>query len=96
LVVLIDDPDRLNRDEVMTILKMVRLTANFPNSSVYRPSMRTALDAWREEPVVVRKPTGDGFLRRSFKYPLSLSAVDRTAGCLHDAARPSCVRRGEG
>jgi predicted KAP-like P-loop ATPase len=74
VVVLIDDLDRLDRDEIMIMLKMVRLSANFPNV-IY-------LLAFDEERVarVAGQAYGepaDGrlFLEKIIQYPFSLPAV---------------------
>jgi KAP family P-loop domain len=90
VVVLIDDLDRLDRDEIMIMLKMVRLSANFPNV-IY-------LLAFDEERVgrVAGQAYGelaDGrpFLEKIIQYPF-LPAVgsDRLVAYVIRHARRSC------
>ncbi|CAL80248.1 hypothetical protein; putative P-loop ATPase (COG4928) [Bradyrhizobium sp. ORS 278] len=77
VVVLIDDLDRLDRDEILQLLKIVRLTANFPNV-IY-------LLAFDDEMVgraVAQKFGSDGdagrqFLEKIVQYPYTLPAVPR-------------------
>jgi KAP-like P-loop domain-containing protein len=77
VVVLIDDLDRLDHDEVLQMLKLVRLTANFPNV-VY-------LLAFDDEMVgraIAKKygnddDAGRQFLEKIIQYPFTLPAVSR-------------------
>jgi hypothetical protein len=77
VVVLIDDLDRLDREEIMTMLKVVRLSANFPNV-IY-------LLAFDEERVarVAGQAYGEAydgrqFLEKIIQYPFSLPAISST------------------
>lgn len=76
VVVLIDDLDRLDRDEIMTTLKMVRLTANFPNV-VYLLAFdeervgRVAGEAYGEA------SDGRQFLEKIVQFPFALPAIGR-------------------
>lgn len=76
VVVLIDDLDRLDRDEIMTTLKMVRLTANFPNV-VYLLAFdeervgRVAGEAYGEA------SDGRQFLEKIIQFPFALPAIGR-------------------
>ena len=87
---LIDDIDRLDRDEIMTMLKMVRLSANFPNV-IYLLAFdeervgRVAGLAWVEA-------DGRQFLEKIIQYPFSLPAVgsDRLASYVMRHARAAC------
>jgi hypothetical protein len=95
VVVLVDDLDRLDRDEIMTILKTVRLSANFPNV-VY-------LLAFDEERVarIAGKAYGDDndgdgrqFLEKIVQYPFSLPAVSREVMGKYIAGRVRAVCEG--
>lgn len=74
VVVIIDDLDRLDREEVMAVLKTVRLSANFPNV-VYLLAFdeervaRVAAQAYGES------ADGRQFLEKIIQYPFSLPAV---------------------
>jgi len=91
VVALIDDIDRLDRDEIMTVLKMVRLSANFPNV-VYLLAFdeervgRVAGLAYGEE------ADGRQFLEKIIQHPFSLPAVgsDRLASYVMRHARAAC------
>ncbi len=91
VIVLIDDLDRLDRDEIMTMLKIVRLAANFPNV-IY-------LLAFDEERVgrVAGQAYGelsDGrqFLGKIIQYPFSLPAISpqKLADYVVNHARTAC------
>lgn len=95
VVVLIDDLDRLDHEEVMTMLKLVRLSANFPNV-IY-------LLAFDEERIarVAGNAYGDPaegrqFLEKIIQYPFSLPAVglDRLAKYVMRHAQSACMDAG--
>ncbi len=97
VVVLIDDLDRLDHNEIMTVLKMVRLSANFPNV-IYLLAFdeervgRIAADAYGEA------ADGRQFLEKIIQYPFSLPAVssDRLAAYVMKHARSACDTAGIG
>ncbi|SAL80944.1 KAP family P-loop domain protein [Caballeronia arvi] len=74
VIVLIDDLDRVDRDEIMTMLKLVRLSANVPNV-VYL----LAFDEERVARVAGRaygeRADGRQFLEKIIQYPFSVPAV---------------------
>ena len=75
VVVLIDDLDRLDRDEVLTMLKLVRLSANFPNV-IYLLAFDESRVA-RLAGTAYGAATDDGrqFLEKIVQYPFTLPAV---------------------
>jgi hypothetical protein len=77
VVVLIDDLDRLDRDEVLQMLKLVRLTANFPNV-VYLLAFD---DEMVSRAIAQKYGSGDDagrqFLEKIVQYPFTLPAVSR-------------------
>lgn len=92
VVVLIDDLDRLDRDEVLQLLKIVRLTANFPNV-VYL----LAFDDDMVGRAIAQKYGSDGdagrqFLEKIVQYPYSLPAVprERLMAFVEQQARTAC------
>ena len=95
VVVLIDDLDRLDRDEIMTMLKVVRLSANFPNV-VYLLAFdeervgRVAGQAYGE------RTDGRQFLEKIIQYPFSLPAIspDRLAAYVIRHAQMACDATG--
>lgn len=84
VAVLIDDIDRLDRDEILLMLKLVRLTANFPNV-VYLLAFdeervaRVAAEAYGE-PLSADGAARGGreFLEKIVQYPFSLPEVSQT------------------
>lgn len=77
IVVLIDDLDRLDREEILSLLKMVRLTANFPQI-VYVLAF--------DDEMVARAAgqsfggtidSGRQFLEKIVQYPFTIPAVGR-------------------
>lgn len=77
VVVLIDDIDRLDREEILTLLKMVRLTANFPQI-VYVLAF--------DDEMVARvlgqsfggsQEAGRQFIEKIVQYPFTIPAVGR-------------------
>jgi hypothetical protein len=95
VVVLIDDLDRLDRDEIMTMLKMVRLSANFPNviyllafdeERVARAAGQTYGDA----------AEGRQFLEKIIQYPFTLPAVasEKLAAYVLRHAKTACHEAG--
>lgn len=95
VVVLIDDLDRLDRDEIMTMLKVVRLSANFPHV-IY-------LLAFDEERVarVAGQAYGEAadgrqFLEKIIQHPFSLPAVghERLLAFVMRQARAACDAAG--
>ena len=76
VVVVLDDVDRLTFEEVREVLKLVRLTASFPNL-VYI----LVCDRHRVEQALDGQGTGDGFgreyLEKIVQYPFDVPAVPR-------------------
>ena len=69
-IVVLDDVDRLTTDEIRTIFKLVRLTANFPNL-VYI----VACDRFRVEEALEEKglpESGRAYLEKIFQLPYNL------------------------
>jgi KAP family P-loop domain len=93
VVVLIDDIDRLDRDEILSILKMVRLTANFPQI-VYVLAF--------DDEMVARAAgqsfggtanSGRQFLEKIVQYPFTIPAVGRKRlrNFIERRARDACA-----
>ena len=74
VVVLIDDLDRLDRDEVMTMMKLVRLSANFPNV-VYLLAFDEERVARLAGQAYGGRSDGRQFLEKIIQFPFSLPAV---------------------
>jgi hypothetical protein len=93
VVVVIDDLDRLDRDEIMAVLKLVRLSANFPHI-IY-------LLAFDDEMVAraVGEKYGGGiesgsqFLEKIIQYPFTLPAIrqDRLVQFVLSGAKEVCT-----
>jgi hypothetical protein len=98
VVVLIDDLDRLDRDEVLQMLKLVRLTANFPNV-VYLLAFD---DEMVSRAIAQKYGSGDGddagrqFLEKIVQYPFTLPAVSqqRLMAFVQEQARSACEQAG--
>jgi predicted KAP-like P-loop ATPase len=96
VVVLIDDLDRLDREEILTVLKLIRLNANFPRI-VYVLAF--------DDEVVARAVSvkygggpevGRQFLEKIVQYPYALPAVghERLVAFVLDQARDACGTAG--
>ena len=89
-IVVLDDVDRLTTDEIRTIFKLVRLTANFPNL-VYI----VACDRFRVEEALKEKglpDSGRDYLEKIFQLPYNLpeapdqilqKQIGETVGAIH-------------
>ena len=95
VVVLIDDLDRLDRDEVMAMLKFVRLSANFPNMLYLlafdeKRVARVAGEAYGED------NDGHLFLEKVIQYPYSLPVAPkhRLTVFVMERAKAACVAAG--
>jgi predicted KAP-like P-loop ATPase len=96
VVVLIDDLDRLDRDEVMAMLKLVRLTANLPHviyllafdDEVVARAIGTKYDIGVEG--------GRQFLQKIIQHPFAMPAVghDRLANFVLRGAKDACAKAG--
>ena len=92
VVVIIDDLDRLDRDEIMVMLKLIRLNANVPRV-VYvlafdDTMVATAIGAkYNSGPELGRQ-----FLEKIVQYPFTLPAVgrERLASMVVTQARSTC------
>ena len=73
----IDDIDRLDRDEILSVLKMVRLTANFPQI-VYVLAFDDEMVARAAGQNFGGTPdSGREFLEKIVQYPFAIPAVGR-------------------
>ena len=73
IVILVDDVDRLNAEELISLLKLLRNTANFPNLVFVIASERTQMEN-------ILKDSGMAvpgeFLKKFFNYELLFPALD--------------------
>lgn len=77
IVVLIDDLDRLDREEILSVLKMVRLTANFPQI-VYVLAFDDEMVARAAgQSFGGTADSGRQFLEKIVQYPFIIPAVGR-------------------
>lgn len=96
VVVLIDDLDRLDRDEILTMLKLVRLNANFPRI-IYVLSFDDEMVAKAVGGKYGGGPeVGRQFLEKIVQYPYALPAVghDRLVAFVMNQAREACAGAG--
>jgi predicted KAP-like P-loop ATPase len=96
VVVLIDDLDRLGRDKILQMLKVVRLTANFPNV-VYLLAFDDEMVARTiEQKYGGEQHAGRQFLEKIVQYPFTLPAVsrDRLMEFVEQQARSACAHAG--
>jgi hypothetical protein len=96
VVVLIDDLDRLDTEEILTMLKLVRLNGNLP-----RVVYVLAFDDTMVARAVGAKygfglEAGRQFLEKIVQYPFTLPAVgqDRLVGLVVKQAREACIAAG--
>lgn len=79
ILVVIDDVDRLQPDEIVTLMKMVRLTGRFPRTnyllSYDHDSLVTTLAAGLKTD---NRRTAEAYLEKIVQYPLSLPPAQRT------------------
>lgn len=78
VVVLIDDLDRLDRDEVLQLLKVVRLTANFPNVIYLLAFDDEMVGRAISQKYATGGDAGRQFLEKIVQYPFTLPAVTQT------------------
>lgn len=96
VVILIDDLDRLDRDEILQMLKVVRLTANFPNV-VYLLAFD---DEMVSRAIAQKYGSGDDagrqFLEKIVQYPFTLPAVsrERLVEFVEQQAKAACDHAG--
>jgi hypothetical protein len=76
IVVLIDDLDRLDREEILSVLKMVRLTANFPQI-VYVLAFDDEMVARAAGQSFGGTADSGQFLEKIVQYPFIIPAVGR-------------------
>jgi predicted KAP-like P-loop ATPase len=95
VVVLIDDLDRLDRDEIMTMLKVVRLSANFPHV-IYLLAFDEERVARAAGQAYGEAADGRQFLEKIIQYPFSLPAVghERLLAFVVRQARAACDAAG--
>jgi KAP family P-loop domain len=93
VVVVIDDLDRLDREEIQTMLKLIRLNANFPRI-VYVLAFDDEMVAQAVGARYSGGPeVGREFLQKIVQYPYTLPAVghDRLVTFVMSQARATCA-----
>jgi hypothetical protein len=80
IVVLVDDIDRLDRDEIQALLKLVRLTADFPNTTYLLAfDDEVVADALGEKYGTKGAAAGRAFLEKIIQVGLQLPPANRLA-----------------
>ena len=93
VVVLIDDLDRLERDDIMTVLKLVRLSANFPHVIYVLAFDDEMVARAAGEKYGGGTEWGRQFLEKIVQYPFSLPAIrpDRLVEFVLRRAKEACA-----
>jgi hypothetical protein len=93
VVVLIDDIDRLDRDEVLSILKIVRLTANFPQIVYVLAFDDEMVARAAAQSFGGASDSGRQFLEKIVQYPFIIPAVGRRRllSFIEKRAREACA-----
>ena len=93
VVVLIDDIDRLDRDEVLSVLKIVRLTANFPQIVYVLAFDDEMVARAAAQSFGGTSDSGRQFLEKIVQYPFIIPAVGRRRllNFIERRARDACA-----
>ncbi|WP_437772744.1 KAP family P-loop NTPase fold protein [Arthrobacter sp. KNU40] len=78
VLVIIDDIDRLQPDEIMTLMKMVRLTGRFPRTNYLLSYDHNSLVEILAAGLRGKTETANAFLEKIVQYPLSLPPAQQT------------------
>jgi hypothetical protein len=93
IVVLIDDLDRLDHDEILLMLKLVRLNANFPHVVYVIAFDDDIVSKAAGEKYGIGLLAGRQFLEKIVQYPYTLPAVghDRLIAFANERVRDACA-----